>query len=658
MEQRKRIERLAQHFAFFYISVIYMEIVLKAKTVGSVFDTGLLFTVLLSIPLCLLFVFFSSLWGIRGNQIASSILLGAITLYYMIQIVYFTIFDTFMALYSMSGAVKVMEFWRTGISGISESLLPLILLVIPFVLWVIFGRRLCLKGHLGLRGALVIVSVVMLLQTGIAQVVMADNSGVMSRSYLYSKTFVPDLSVQNFGLLTTARLDAKNLLFGTGQSVAAATGEFGETGGDEGETFYEDQVMDIDFESLMASAPSDTVKEMHQYFSAVTPTKKNEYSGMFEGKNLIWICAEGFSSWALDETKTPTLSKMSQEGFVFQNFYNPIWGVSTSDGEYTTCTSLIPKTGVWSFYRSGSNAMPFCLGNQLGAMGYSTRAYHNHTYDYYRRDVSHPNMGYDYKGYGNGLNVTKTWPESDVEMMELTIPEYINDAKFHTYYMTVSGHLEYNFSGNRMAAKHQEDVADLDYSEAARAYIACQMEFDQAVQYLIEQLDAAGILDDTVIVISGDHYPYGLEKSEIDELAGETVEENFELYHSTLIIWNSAMEEPVEINKPCCSLDILPTLSNLFGVEYDSRLLMGRDILSDSEGLVVFSDHSWLTEKGRYNASADEFIPADGEEVDASYAQNMMTKVNAMFDYSAKILDENYYAYVIPEADSSKEMSQ
>ena len=105
MEQRKRIERLAQHFAFFYISVIYMEIVLKAKTVGSVFDTGLLFTVLLSIPLCLLFVFFSSLWGIRGNQIASSILLGAITLYYMIQIVYFTIFDTFMALYSMSGAV-------------------------------------------------------------------------------------------------------------------------------------------------------------------------------------------------------------------------------------------------------------------------------------------------------------------------------------------------------------------------------------------------------------------------------------------------------------------------------------------------------------------------------------------------------------------------
>ena len=78
----------------------------------------------------------------------------------------------------MSGAAKVMEFWRTGISGISESLLPLILLVIPFVLWVIFGRRLCLKGHLGLRGALVIVSVVMLLQTGIAQVVMADNSGV------------------------------------------------------------------------------------------------------------------------------------------------------------------------------------------------------------------------------------------------------------------------------------------------------------------------------------------------------------------------------------------------------------------------------------------------------------------------------------------------
>lgn len=647
MEQKKRIERLALHFVFFYLSIFYMEAIVRAKTLDAFWDFGLAFMILLSVPLCLIFVFLSSLWGKRGNQIASSVVLGLITLYFMVQTVYYTIFDTFMALYSVSGAGKVLGIWRVGVSGIIDSALLLILLAIPLVLWLIWGRRICLKGHLGLRGALVFVSVIMLLQFGIAHLVNLSDHGVMSRRYLYSQTFVPDLSVQNFGLLTTARLDVKHLLFG----VVGGTAAGGAEGNGVQQTVYDDQVMDIDFESLIANETDSTIKDMHQYFSTVTPTKKNEYTGMFKGKNLIWICAEGFSSFALNEEKTPTLTKLSREGFVFENFYNPIWGVSTSDGEYTTCTSLIPKSGVWSFYRSGSNLMPFCFGNQLGALGYSVRAYHDHTYDYYRRDVSHPNMGYDYKGYGNGLNVTKTWPESDVEMMELTIPEYIDDELFHTYYMTVSGHLEYNFGGNRMAAKHKDDVADLPYSEACRAYIACQMEFDQAVQYLIDQLEAAEVLDDTVIVISGDHYPYGLEKEEIDELAGETVEENFELYHTTLIIWNSAMEEPITIDKPSCSLDILPTLSNLFGVEYDSRLLMGRDILSDSEGMVVFSDHSWLTEKGRYNASADTFIAnedADLEDADG-YAQDTMAKVNLMFDYSAAILDQNYYSYVFPE---------
>ena len=92
------------------------------------------------------------------------------------------------------------------------------------------------------------------------------------------------------------------------------------------ETVYENQVMEIDFDSLIAEEPNETIREMHQYFSNVTPTKKNQYTGMFEGKNLIWICAEGFSSWALNDAKTPTLSKMAQEGFVFKNFYNPIWG--------------------------------------------------------------------------------------------------------------------------------------------------------------------------------------------------------------------------------------------------------------------------------------------------------------------------------------------
>ena len=78
-------------------------------------------------------------------------------------------------------------------------------------------------------------------------------------------------------------------------------------------------------------------------------------------------------------------------------------------------------------------------------------AYHNHTYTYYGRHISHPNLGYVYKGLGNGLDVKESWPESDLEMIEKTVPEYMNSQPFHTYYMTVSGHMQYSFTGNYIA---------------------------------------------------------------------------------------------------------------------------------------------------------------------------------------------------------------
>ena len=170
---------------------------------------------------------------------------------------------------------------------------------------------------------------------------------------------------------------------------------------------------------------------------------QNKYTGMFKGCNFIFITAESLSHYVIDRDLTPTLYRLANEGFIFNNFYNPNWGVSTSDGEYVACTGLIPKAGVWSFYHSGKNWLPFVMGNQFLRLGYSSRAYHNHTYTYYKRNISHPNMGYIYKGVGNGLKIKNTWPESDLEMVDVTTPEFINDEKFHVYYMTVSGHLSY-----------------------------------------------------------------------------------------------------------------------------------------------------------------------------------------------------------------------
>jgi len=404
-------------------------------------------------------------------------------------------------------------------------------------------------------------------------------------------------------------------------------------------------VLSIDFSALAANEKNKEVKTLHEYFASEEYTLKNEYTGMFEGYNLIYITAEGFAPYAMQEGLTPTLLKMAGEGFVYQNYYAPLWMTSTIDGEFVNCTGLLPDR-FYSLRRMIGHDMRFCLGHMFGKLGYQTNAYHNHSYSYYDRDETHPSMGYTYKGRGNGLEVKKQWPGSDLEMMELSLPEYIGKEPFHTYYMTVSGHMNYDFNGNRMSYINRSVVENLPYSDMAKAYIACNYELEKALTYLVEQLEAAGVAERTVIALATDHYPYGLEKDVIDELVGHEVEETFELYKSTLILWSPSMKQPIEVDKYCTAIDIVPTLANLFGLEYDSRLYIGKDILSTSEGLVMFQDKSFITDRMMYNAATGEVTSLTTEELPEEYLKVMKQVVKNRFKISKGIIDLDYYRYL------------
>ncbi|MBR6735650.1 MAG: sulfatase-like hydrolase/transferase, partial [Oscillospiraceae bacterium] len=468
---------------------------------------------------------------------------------------------------------------------------------------------------------------------------------------LYTGEYLAMRSVRVFGVQTAACLDARTLLFGTLIEAEIPVETIPEEPEPEEPTEVKEipvpviyNEMPFDFETLAAEEQNKNISALHSYFVSQQPTNQNDYTGLFKGKNLVLVTAEGWSPYAVSEEITPTLYKMLNEGFVFEKFYNPIWGVSTTDGEYAACMGLIPKKGVWSFYHSHDNYMPLCMGKQMTSLGYTAKAYHNHFFDYYSRHLSHPNMGYDYKGYGNGLDITYIWPESDEEMIHITVDEYIDSEPFIAYYMTVSGHLAYTFSGNNMARAHRDVVDHLELSDDAKAYIACNYELELAMTELLTRLEDKGIADDTVFCIVPDHYPYGLLEETQNELAGHTVDRNFEIYKSCLVIWSPSMQEPVYVTAPASPLDIVPTLSNLFGLEYDSRLLVGRDALSDASPLVVFNNRSWMTELGRYNADRDEFTPnVTGSEIPEGYVESMCARVDAKFTVSEKILDTDYY---------------
>lgn len=583
------------------------------------------------------------------NKISNIVINSVITLIFIAQLIHYRFYQSIFSIYSLINGAQVFGF----MSAIGKVMLHnteyIIFLLFPLFFFIVLGLNISFKKYTK-KELLILIGIIPISLLLSILILNTDKDKNYNAKDLYYNTHAPTISTQKLGLLTTMRLDLKRAIFGFTDKIMLEDKEIEEVNKSENKKEY--NILNIDFDKLIEEEDNDKIRSLHKYFKSVTPTEKNKYSGMFKDKNLIVITAEAFSPIAIDKELTPTLYKMHTEGFSFSNFYTPIFYVSTSDGEYVSLTSLLPKEGVWSFQKSSKISLPFVYGNILKDYGYSANAYHNGRYNYYKRNLSHPNMGYKYVGCGNGLEKKincKIWPQSDLEMINATIDDYIENEKFLAYYMSISGHLNYTYNGNMMATKNRDKVKNLKYSEAIQAYLATNIELDKALESLINNLKEKGKLDDTVIVISADHYPYGLTINEMKERATYINDEKFDIHKNNLIIWNSQIKTPIKIDKYASSLDILPTVLNLLGIEYDSRLLMGTDILSNSEGLVIFNDRSWITKYGKYDAIKGKFTEYINLEEKQKYIDEINEIVKNKFNASRLILENNYYKYIKTE---------
>ena len=418
----------------------------------------------------------------------------------------------------------------------------------------------------------------------------------------------------------------------------------------------------VDFSALAATATNSRIAAIHADIASQTASAQNDYTGLFAGKNLILITAEAFTKEVIDEEMTPTLYRLANEGFCFTDYYQPAWGASTISGEFSNLIGLVPTNGGSCMKEVNQQNFFLTMGHQLQKLGYSSTAYHNSDGKFYDRYKTHTQLGYDQflSLYGGLNNIQPVWPESDREMIDETVPQYIGNQPFSIYYITVSGHTDYTLKGNAMAKKNYDKVADLDWPETTKCYLASQLELEYAMESLVTQLEATGIADDTVIVLAADHYPYGLTKSGawgnvknyLDEFFGEDEEAkgyygNFKRDHNALIIWSGDLQETLEekqlsqmVDTPVYSLDILPTLSNLFGLDYDSRLLVGRDVFSDQMPLVLWPDGSWRTEHGVYDALNRKYISLDGTPEDVNGISEI---VKGKIAYSRDVLEYDYF---------------
>ncbi|MDD6408638.1 MAG: LTA synthase family protein [Oscillibacter sp.] len=596
------------------------------------------------------------------RQITGLLLVAAQVMLAEMQLVYHCIFGDFMPVSQIGmGGNVVVNFKSQLLYGIRQNLLKILLLLLPLVVVILclaLRRVQALRFRLRWKQAMASFAVLLALLLTVTGLMYAGRNKTFSVYHTFTNVNTStDSSYKKIGMLATTAQELRYMLFGGSGSITITPSSLNIS--DVPRTYSSNSynvIESIDFTALADSTDSDILKATDEYLTSVTPTRKNNYTGLLKDYNLITICAESFCPWFISEELTPTLYQLSHTGIIFENYYGTFQSVTTN-GEYTMCMGLYPdmsrtKTDS-SFNVAGTNYLPFCLGNALKDMGYQTWAYHDYIGDFYNRNITHANMGYTFKAADSGLDVKIDWPSSDLEMMEASVDDYINSGEpFHAYYMTFSGHYQYNWD-NAMSAKNRDAVKDLPYSEPVKAYIACNLELEYALEYLMQRLEEAGVADKTCIALTNDHYPYGLTEAEYNELAGQTLDTTFEKYRNSFICYVPGLSENIVVDEYCSTADILPTLLNLFGVDYDSRLLAGTDVLSSGLHVAVLSDKSFLTKTFRYDAGTETVVPADeNTTVSDELAEAYRLYVDSRFQLSGNILNSDYYAHVFSKESS------
>lgn len=682
--------RTAGRILFFPLLFVYLELVLRLHMRMSMKYFVIPF--LFSLAAGFLFAALTMPFKRKVNRPLAKIFTCVISIVYIVEMIAKKILQSYYPFSTLGLAAenRLKDYIDAVLSTVFQSIPIIIVFLLPAIFLLVFGNRLLLFPRTDVRFAGIIAAGVVIFHLLGLMVVHLPWSGDLTPKQLYKVDTNIDDQVEQLGLLNMLRLDIKHIfvpadnlldddfdeppVISPGAEVSAPAEDPSESTSllpEETEPVIDTSpnVMDIDLTAVAENTENEDIQWLAKYFNSKIPTNKNEYTGMFEGYNVIFLTLEGFSGYGIDQELTPTLYKLANEGFVFENYYTALHYTSTSGGECQNLLGLYPKDGnPSSMKRTGEleTNCYFSLAQQLERLGYDNWGYHGND-NMYGRLASHSNLGYVWKQYNSGLELEMNsggtdylWPQRDKYVVEASVDDYINsDGLFNVYYLTISGHMPY--SNNRVANQYRDIVDRLEYSDTTRNYIATVIEVDRALETLLLKLEQADKLDNTLIVATADHVPY-FNVDTLEELSGQTFGSsedlemlkegsiNIDVYQNTLIMWSASMEEPVYVDKVCCQVDILPTVSNLLGLEYDSRMLSGSDILSDCEGQVIFHSRSWMTDQGYYNRYTQEFTLAEGVEMTAEeqeeYVSYMKKQVSNKLSCTELIIENDFYDYV------------
>lgn len=335
---------------------------------------------------------------------------------------------------------------------------------------------------------------------------------------------------------------------------------------------------------------------------------KTKYTGIFENKNLILIQLEGLDNWVLNEKDTPTLYRMLKNSFNFKDHYSYYnGGGSTFNSEFAVNTGFItPLSYTQNAYTFNKNSFPYSLANLFKSKGYSVNAFHMNTGEYYSRSTNYKNWGYN--NYYGLIDIDEYSKEEELYTLdrELILNEKFNELMFPTetnfvnYIITYSGHMPFSLNKGVCKLLYDLDNKENETTENSNETIIITeeecvrrqaKETDYMIELLLQNLEEKNLIDDTIIVVFTDHYLYTLENKTLLKVYKET--KNNLINKTPFFIWSKDMKQ-VNIKETTSQLNILPTVLNLFGMDYNPNNYIGEDALNPKyDGIVFFSDYSW-----------------------------------------------------------------
>ena len=466
----------------------------------------------------------------------------------------------------------------------------------------------------------------------------------ISNKDLFNNPSNPSLAIREFGSTMFAILDIKNV-FSEPTIINKDNNNLKENN-------Y--NLDDSKWLELIDKEEDLSLNYLNEYFINNTYTGKNSYTGLFEDKNLIVIMMESVNDIFINEDLYPNFYKLLNEGYYFKNNYSPRNSCATGNNE------LSGMIGLYSIYNKctantySSNLYPNSIFNLFNNKGYKTTSMHNYTEKYYARREIHTNMGskryFDVDDLGLTYNTKDEEWSSDEDFLKQVVKilnSYSKNDKFMTWLTTVTSHQPYGSStyGNKYLYLFNGEEYD-DYNIKLKRYMSKLKVLDDGLGVLLEGLEKQDKLDNTVIILYGDHYPYGLANNILETALPYSIEERYENERVPFVIWSNDIEATT-YTQYTSYVNLLPTVANLFNLDYDSRFSTGQDLFSNQyESITIFADGSWKNEYAFYNASNDNITYYTNKTYTIEEIIAINEKVNNKIKYSNLAIQHDYFNYL------------